>query len=214
MLASAMELMAYPITYDVVPQLGERNRLTAFFRIILALPHLLLVGGPFFAFGFGWSHHWGFAGIMGWVAGAMAIIAWFAILLADTHPRGLWDFARYFLAWRARAVAYVGLLCDPYPPFGEGAYPATFAAAYPEAPRDKWSVGLRLLLVIPHLVVLFFLCIAFLVVTVIAWFAIVFTGAYPQGLYPFAVGCLRWSLRVEGYLLLMRDEYPPFSFEP
>jgi hypothetical protein len=68
--------------------------------------------------------------------------------------------------------------------------------------------------VIPHLVVLFLLCIAFLVVTVIAWFAIVFTGSYPQGLYPFAVGCLRWSLRVEGYLLLMCDEYPPFSFEP
>jgi len=109
--------MAYPISYDVVPQLRERNRLTVFFRIILAIPHILLVGGPFFAFGYGFGHHWGFGGIMGWVAGVMAIIAWFAILFADSHPRGLWDFARYFLAWRARALAYIALLRDDYPPF-------------------------------------------------------------------------------------------------
>ena len=66
---------------------------------------------------------------------------------------------------------------------------------------------------IPHVIVLFFLGIAFFIVTVIAWFAILFTGSYPEGVYPFAIGCLRWSLRVESYVLLMRDEYPPFSFE-
>lgn len=206
--------MTYPITYEIVPQLHGRNRLSVFFRIVLAIPHIVLVGGPFFAFGYGFGHHWGVGGVMGWVAGLMAIIAWFAILFADTHPRGLWDFARYFLAWRARALAYMALLRDDYPPFGEGPYPVTFAAAWPEAPRDKWAVGLRILLVIPHLVVLFFLAIAFFVVTIIAWFAILFTGSYPEALYAFAVGSLRWSLRVEGYLLLMRDEYPPFSLQP
>jgi uncharacterized protein DUF4389 len=205
--------MTYPVTYIVEPQLANRNRATTFFRIVLAIPHLILVGGPMFAFGF-WHHHWGFTGILGLVAGIMAIIAWFAILITDTHPRGLWDFARYFLSWRARVVTYVALLRDEYPPFGESAYPASLEASYPDAPRDKLSVALRILFVIPHAIVLFFLGIAFFIVTVIAWFAILFTGAYPESMHIFAVGCLRWSLRVESYLLLMRDEYPPFSFEP
>jgi len=206
--------MAYPVTFDVEPQLHDRNRLTAFFRIILAIPHLILVGGPAFALGCGWSVHWGGNGILGVVAGVMAIIAWFAILFASTHPHGLWDFARYFMSWRARVVAYMALLRDDYPPFGDGAYPVTYDVAYPDMPRDKWSVGLRIFYVIPHIVVLIFIGIAWFITAVIAWFAILFTGSYPASLYPFAVGYLRWLLRVESYLLLMRDEYPPFSFEP
>jgi hypothetical protein len=105
------------------------------------------------------------------------------ILFGDTHPRGLWDFARYFLAWRARALAYMALLRDDYPPFGEGPYPVTFEAAWPEASRDQCAVGLRILLAISHRVVLFFLAIAFFVVTIVAWFAILFTGSYPEGFY-------------------------------
>jgi hypothetical protein len=204
--------MAYPVTYDVEPQLHDRNRLTVLFRIILAIPHLILVGGPAFVLGCGWGFHGGSSGILGIVAGVMAIIAWFAILFASTHPRGLW--VRYFMSWRTRAVAYMALLRDDYPPFGEGAYPVTYDVAYPDMPRNKWSVGLRIFYVIPHIVVLFFISIAWFITAVIAWFAILFTGSYPASLYPFAIGYLRWSLRVESYLLLMRDEYPPFSLEP
>ena len=213
--------MAYPIAYDVEPRLDDRNRLTVFFRIILAIPHLILVGGPAFALGCGWGMHHGSDGfllgsngILGVVAGVMAIIAWFAILFAGTHPRGLWDFARYFMSWRARVLAYVALLRDDYPPFGEGAYPVTYEVVYPDTPRSKWSVGLRIFYVIPHIVLLFFIGIAWFITAVIAWFAILFSGSYPPSLYPFAIGYLRWSLRVESYLLLMRDEYPPFSFDP
>ena len=74
-------------------------------------------------------------------------------------------------------------------------------------------MGLRLLYVIPHAIVLFFLLIAWFVTTVIAWFAILFSGNYPSGLYEFGVGVMRWQVRVEAYVLLMRDEYPPFSFD-
>src|SRR2546427_219364 len=109
--------MAYPVTYDVEPQLHDRNRLTVFFRIILAIPHLILVGGPAFALGCGWGIHWVGSGVLGVVAGFMAIIACFAILFANTHPRGLGDFVRFFMSWRARAVAYTALLRDDYPPF-------------------------------------------------------------------------------------------------
>jgi hypothetical protein len=218
---------SYPVAYSVEPQLHNRNRLTVFFRIILAIPHLILVGGPGLGLGYGgwiwapgrhvhgtWGFHLGGGGVLGAVAVVMAVIAWFAILFASAHPRGLWDFVRFFMAWRARAVAYTALLRDDYPPFGDGAYPATYDVTYPDMSRNKWSVGLRIFYVIPHAIVLFFIGFAWFITAVIAWFAILFTGSYPEGLYQFAVGYLRWSLRVESYLLLLRDEYPPFSFEP
>src|SRR3974377_2308860 len=115
---------------------------------------------------------------------------------------------------RTKAGPYVALLRDEYPPFGEGEYPVTYEVDVPEATRNRWSVGLRIFYLIPHAIVLFFLNIAWGVTTVIAWFAILFTGAYPEGLYRFGVGVMRWNIRVETYGLLMRDEYPPFSMQP
>jgi len=221
----------YPVEYDVEPQLTDRNRLTVAFRIILAIPHLLLVGGPGFALGLGFGFggrgwrgdegwdagSWWFGGsggVIGVAAGVVAIIAWFAIVFTRKHPQGLWSFTRFYMGWRSRAVAYMALLRDEYPPFGDGEYPVRYEAEYPEGERDFWSVLLRIIYVIPHLIVLFFLSIAWFITAVIAWFAILFTGNYPEGLYKFAVGYLRWSLRVETYVYLMRDEYPPFRFEP
>jgi len=98
-------------------------------------------------------------------------------------------------------------------PFGEGDYPVSFSLGSEPASRDRLSVALRLIYVIPHAVVLFFVGIAWFVTAVIAWFAILLNGAYPEGLYRFAVGYLRWSLRVEAYVLLLHDQYPPFSLE-
>ena len=86
------------------------------------------------------------------------------------------------------------------------------ALARPRAgPRDRLAVGLRILLAIPHIIVLFFVLLAWGFTTIAAWFIILFTGTYPQGLYEFGVGALGWRLRVEAYMLLMVDEYPPFS---
>jgi hypothetical protein len=218
----------YPVDYDVEPQFTDRNRLTVAFRFILAIPHLILVGGPGFAFfggtGFFWlgnNDGWestlsgfGNEGLIGIAAGFAAVIAWFAILFTRKHPRGIWDFTHYFMRWRTRAMAYSALLRDEYPPFGDGEYPTEFHVDYPEGDRNLLSVGLRLIYAIPHIIVLFFLGIAWFITAVIAWFAILFTGSYPEGLYRFAVGYLRWSVRVETYLYLMRDEYPPFSFDP
>jgi hypothetical protein len=79
--------------------------------------------------------------------------------------------------------------------------------------RNRLSVGLRLIYAIPHVVILFFIGIAWVITAVIGWFAILFTGAYPESFYRFAVGYLRWSLRVEAYVLLIHDEYPPFSLD-
>jgi len=215
---------AYPVLIDVDPQPGGRNRLTVAFRVILAIPHLILVGFPGFAIGLssetmsqdGSARHSGNLGgngLLGVVAFAGAILSWFAIVFTGRHPRGLWDLARFYMRWRANAVAYTALLRDDYPPFGDGPYPVTYDVQFPEQ-RDRVTVGLRLLLVIPHAIVLLLLDIAWLLTAIVAWVAILFTGEYPKGLYQFGVGVMRWTLRVETYVLLMRDEYPPFSLQP
>jgi hypothetical protein len=195
--------VAYPITFEVEPQLTNRNKTTAFFRIFLFIPHGLILGGL------------GEAGGLGGAAFAMAIVAWFAVIFWRTHPQGLWDFAGYFLRWSGRAYAYLALLRDEFPPLGDHDYPARVNVGQKpdDATRDRWSVGLRLVYVIPHAIVLAFLAVAAVVVVIVAWFAILFTGAYPEGLYGFVTGVVRWGTRIGGYVLLMHDQYPPFSLE-
>lgn len=215
----------HPVDVQVEPALVGRNRLTCAFRPILAVPHLLLVGAPVAAvLMWPWATHdgsgppfdgtmemGGGGGVLGAVAGVAAVIAWFAIVFGVRHPRGLWELAAYYLRWRVRAVAYAALLRDEYPPFGEGAYPARTRLAPPAAPRNRLTVAFRLILAVPHLLAVWALGVAWFVTTVVAWFAVVFTGTYPERLYHFGVGVLRWNTRVEAYVLLLRDEYPPFS---
>ena len=78
---------------------------------------------------------------------------------------------------------------------------------------NRWSVAFRLILAVPQLIVLLFVLLAWVVTVVIAWFAILFTGRYPEALFRFGVGVMRWNLRATAYMYLLRDEYPPFSLE-
>jgi hypothetical protein len=206
--------MSYPVSVSVEPSLTSRNRLTTAFRLILAIPHLILVGGV----GIGVASRGdrtttasGEGGLLGAVAVFLAIVSWFTIVLTGTHIVGIRQFTAFYLRWRVRALAYLMLLEDQYPPFGDAPYLASIEIQDPVGIRDRLSVGLRLLLAIPHLIVLLFVLLAWTFTTIGAWFIIVFTGAYPQGLYEFGVGALRWRLRVESYILLLVDEYPPFS---
>jgi hypothetical protein len=111
--------------------------------------------------------------------------------------------------------AYVLLLRDEYPPFAlsTGQYPLTFDIEYPEK-LSRWLIFVKWLLIIPHLIVILLLGIVYMITLVIAWFAILFTGRYPKGMFDFAVGLLRWGARINAYFLLMRDDYPPFSLAP
>ncbi len=79
--------------------------------------------------------------------------------------------------------------------------------------RNRWTVGFRLILIIPQIIVLAVVEIAWLVTAVIGWFATLFAGHYPDSLWEFGEGVLRWELRVETYMLLLHDEYPPFSLK-
>ena len=210
----------YPVQFSVDYPDRDLNRLTTAFRLVLAIPHLLLVGAPA-AFMLSWSVgpegsrnvEWTGAGVLGAVAAVCALIAWFAILFTGRYPDGLRALATMYLRWRVRAVAYTSLLRDEYPPFGDAPYPAELVLEVPEKPRDRVSVAFRLILAIPHLLAVWVLGIAWFFATMVAWFAILLTGSYPRGLYDFAVGVLRWNVRVEAYLLLLHDEYPPFTME-
>lgn len=210
----------YPVQVRVDPAIDGRNRLTTGFRIFLAIPHLILAGGPIAApLTWTWSSdsqtrwEWGTGGVLGAVAAVAAVIAWFAIVFTGRCPEGLWNLGAFYMRWRVRAVAYVALLRDEYPPFGDAPYPASLELTPPDAPRDRLTVAFRPILAIPQLVAVWALGVAWGITSIIAWFAILFTGRYPEALYRFGVNVLRWSVRVEAYLLLLRDEYPPFAME-
>jgi hypothetical protein len=196
----------YPTVITVDAPVGNRNRLTAALRPILSIPHMILVGPG------AWFHRLDSAGLIGAAAYVLAIVNWFSLLVTGGSIKGIRDFQLYYLRWRTRALAYMGLLVDQYPPFGDGPYPATIEVTEPTV-RDRASIAVRLILAVPHLVVLFFLVLAWALVTVGAWLAILFTARYPASLHPFALGVMRWVLRVEAYLLLLVDEYPPFTLE-
>jgi hypothetical protein len=217
-LATSIPATPSPVDVFVAPALDNRNRLTSAFRLLLALPHLILVGGPVAGAlswtwsGTGGSHvELGTVGALGAVAALAALIAWFAIVFTGRHPQGLWTLAAFYLRWRVRAVAYTALLRDEYPPFGDGTYPAALEIDPPKEARDRLSVALRPIIVLPHVIIVWALSMAWAVTSIIAWFAILFTGRYPRELFDFATGVLRWSTRVEAYLLLLHDDYPPFS---
>jgi Domain of unknown function (DUF4389) len=208
--------MSYPVSVSVQPAITNRNRLTTFFRLILAIPHIILVGGV----GLGvvssqndssTTSGVGEGGLLGAVAGFLAIISWFTIVVAGKHIAGIRQFCSFYLRWKTRVGAYFMLLEDAYPPFGDAPYPTSVDIVDPVEPRDRLTVAFRLLLAIPHFIVLFFIFVAWGFTTILAWFVILFSGSYPAGMYDFAVGSLRWLVRVEAYLLLLVDDYPPFS---
>jgi hypothetical protein len=206
------------VTVTVQPALENRNRLTVAFRWFLAIPHLILVGGPVAVISsIGWSTEhgghlgYGSGGVLSVVAFFLAVFSWFAIMATATHPESLWKLLALYLRWRVRAMAYMTLLRDEYPPFGEGAYPVELNLPMPEGERDRVTVFFRMLLAVPHLIVLWLLGVVWALTTAVAWLAILLTGRYPETLYGFAIGVLAWSVRVEAYVLLLRDEYPPFS---
>ncbi len=147
-------------------------------------------------------------------------IAWWAILFAGKFPRGMFDFVVKVLRYSLWVSGYMVMLTDRYPPFFGAAepgadYPVHLEAAYPE----KSSRGILLLRTffgwlyvgIPHGFCLYFLALAVMVVEFLAWWAILFAGKFPRGMFDFAVGVTRWSTRVNAYMLMLTDAYPPFS---
>jgi hypothetical protein len=110
------------------------------------------------------------------------MISWFAILFTGKHPEGLSGLAAFYLRWRVRAVTYTALLRDEYPPFGQGYYPAELRVEPTGGELDRLTVAFRIILAIPHLLIVWVLGLACALSTLIAWFAILLTGRYPEPL--------------------------------
>ena len=151
----------------------------------------------------------------------VGLVAFVVILVKGSFPRSLFDITVGYLRWEARLNAYLFYMTDKYPPFSPDDAPDNPVRLYVEYAEQlsrphavlKFFLG-WLYAGIPHLLILTLFGIVLIVVGIFAWFAILFTGRYPRGLFDLAVGYNRWSTRLQAYLGFMRDEYPPFSTRP
>ena len=200
----------YPVQLDVDYPDGPLNRLSSFFRVIFIIPIIVviaLLGG-----GRGVGPNEAAIGI----GGLLFLPALLMILFRQKYPRWWYDWNVALLNFSNRVTAYFLLLRDEYPSTDEE-QAVHIVIPYPdvETELNRWLPLVKWILAIPHAIVLVFLGIAALLVLIIAWFAILFTGRYPRELFYFVVGVMRWSLRVQAYaLVLVTDEYPPFRIGP
>jgi hypothetical protein len=135
------------------------------------------------------------------------------IVFRQKYPRWWFDFALGLTKFSTRVTAYLLLMSDTYPSTDEEQF-VHLELDYPDAQRDlnRWMPLVKWLLVIPHIIVLAFLTVGAMFAAIGAWFAVLFTGHYPRGIFDFIEGVLRWWLRVDAYaFLLLTDAYPPFS---
>jgi hypothetical protein len=181
------------IGYDVTYQ-EERNRLTVGFRFILAIPHLIVA--------YVWRE----------LAQIVGVIQWFIIVFTGKRNEGLWNLQQSWFGYYSRVLGYMSLLYDPYPAFGTepGNVPVRTEISYEES-ANRLTSGLRFLWIIPAAIIAIFIGIASAVVTLISWFAIVFTGKQPRGMWEFVLKAVRYTLQLESYALLMTDTYPKFG---
>ena len=204
------EPTAYPVRFSVDYPDRPLNRVTTAFRIFVAIPILILlesVSGGRYTVG-----HRGDVVMYG--AGGMLVLApALMILFRQKYPRWWFDWNLELQRFSSRVGIFFALMDDTYPSTDEH-QSVHLDYDYPDAERDlnRWLPLVKWLLAIPHMVVLIFLTLASVVAVVIAWFAILFTGRYPRGLFDFVEGTFRWGHRVLAYAILMvTDKYPPFS---
>jgi hypothetical protein len=186
---------AYPISLEV-DAAAPQSRLTVFFRILMVIPHMIALMFVYIAMEI------------------VTLIAWIVILVTGSYPAGMYKFAVGALRWSARVSGYMFLLTGTYPPFSlddDSSYPIRYHVEERTSGRNRVTVFFRILMAIPQVIVLYFLTIAAEVVLFISWIAALFTGSVPEGMHGFLAGYARWSARLNGYMLLLCDEYPPFS---
>ena len=183
---------AYPLQYSVGYPDGPRNRLTTLVRLFLAVPIII---------------------ISIFLAWQVVVPTFFMILFRNKYPRWWFDWNLQVLRFTSRVNSYVLLLRDEYPATDDD-QAVHLDIAYPdEGELNRFMPIVKWILAIPHYIVLYVLSLLALVVSFIAWLAILITGRYPRGMFDFTVGVMRWSNRVTAYaFLLTTDRYPPFRF--
>ena len=189
------------------------DRLTSFFRVFVAIPIWIIL---ILLVGMAWNSasdngaNWSYSGF-----GIVVLPLILMILFKKKYPRWWYDWNLNFTKFSTRVGAYFLLLTDKYPSTDEEQL-VHIDIPYPDSQKDlKRGMPLvKWFLAIPHWIVLAFLGIATYIVTIIAWFAILFTGRFPRGLFDFVLGVMRWGFRVMCYAMIMiTDKYPPFALD-
>ena len=199
---SAEAIPSYPATFTFDPP-ESIARWRVIGNVILAIPHLII------------------AYVLNIVAEVLAFVAWILGVFTGKVPEGILGVIAMTLRYSTRASVYASFLKEEYPPF-------TFATTLADPGddprvrvdygsetegRNRLTIFFRILLAIPHIIVISLIGIVAFFVYVIAWFAVLFTGKWPTGLRNFVIGLTRWTTRLNAYMYLLTDEYPPFSFE-
>ena len=196
-----MDPVAYPATLEVDagPDIARWRPLVHW---LLAIPHLAI------------------AYALSYVGEALAFVSWLVIVFTGALPKGLADFQCLVMRYTARTYSYVGWLREPYPAFefpAGGPDPGTDPVRVDLQPaltdRNRLTVGLRFIWVIPAAIYAALLGIAVTVAMFVAFFAVLVTGRWPEGLRDFVIRCGRYFVRLTAYVNLLTDEYPPFALE-
>jgi Domain of unknown function (DUF4389) len=189
-------VQTHPIDMTVGGDL-QRSRLTVFFRLIIAIPHLI------------WVMLWGI------LAEIVVIVAWFAALITGRVPEGLHGFLASYLRFYTRLSAYLFLLSDPYPPFGgaPGGYPVDVQIA-PATEQSRVTVLFRLILVIPAALLVYVFRLVNEIVAFLGWFHCLFTGRMHEGMQNLSIWLLRYEVQTAAYVLLLTGRYPSLNGAP
>ncbi len=211
-----MQQATYPVQFSVDYPDRPLNRLTTFFRIFMVIPIAIVLGA---VAGGTWQWTSGTSGgrtvVVAAAAGAGGLLFFAPLLMIvfrKKYPRWWFDWNLELQRFSTQVSTYLALMDDRYPSTTDH-QSVHLDYTYPDAERElnRWLPLVKWFLAIPHYIVLAFLNIAMVVVVIIAWFAILFTGHYPRGMFDFVEGVIRWNNRVLAYaLLLVTDQYPPF----
>lgn len=204
----------YPASLQIDYPDKPRDRVSIAFRILMVIPIaivLSMISGGVNQYTIDRvTYSWGGTGGIVFLAVAAMI------LFRQKYPKWWFDWNLALTRFSTRVGSYFALLRDEYPSTDEE-QSVHLDIAYPDVKNDlgRWLPLVKWFLAIPHFIVLAFLGIAAAVCTIIVWFAILFTGKHPRGLFDFVVGVMRWGTRVSAYaVLLTTDRYPPFSLDP
>jgi Domain of unknown function (DUF4389) len=203
----------HPVRFSVDYPDRALNRLSTAFRIFTVIPIGIVLAsiGGYTGGGYGAGGDAPTIAIGG--TGLLFLPPLLMIVFRQKYPRWWFDWNLELLRFTNRVGTYIALMSDRYPSTDERQW-VRLDFAYPDAERDlnRWLPLVKWFLAIPHYIVLFFLYVAVIVVVIVAWFAILFTGRYPRGMFDFVEGVIRWHNRVVGYaFILVTDRYPPFS---
>jgi Domain of unknown function (DUF4389) len=211
-MATAIGQEPYPVQFAVDYPDRPLNRLTTFFRIFTVIPIAIVLGTVS-------GQTWGSSDGRYYAAAAGGLLflgPLLMILFRLKYPRWWFDWNLELQRFATRVGIYLLLMDDRYPSTDDH-QSVRLDYRYPDVPVElnRFLPLVKWLLAIPHYIVLFFLDIGAFFVVIVAWFAILFTGRYPRGMFTFVEGVIRWHNRVLAYAyILVTDRYPPFRLDP